>query len=313
MASVFFDPAVGGDASTVTDDSSPTTGLDNGGHRTRFVPALAQIVAIAQNVVAKAAAAAASAASALNAPGTNATSTSSLTIGTGAISLTLAQTGKAFSVGQSVNISRTSAPATTAMWGIITAFNSGTGAMTVQVPTGQTLGSGTFTDWTISLTASGTGVAGSRQVTGGGLATGGGDLTADRVITVTAATGANVHAGTSTAVAVTPKALADAMPPVSVSYAASISLDLSTGLNFDLGALTGNLVLANFTNAKVGQSGRIRIPQDATGGRTISYGTNFKAPGGPQALSTPASAVDLLVYYVRDASTVEYTLLKALS
>ncbi len=313
MASVFFDPAVGGDASTVSDDSSPTTGLDNGGHRTRFVPALAQIVAIAQNVVAKAAAAAASAASALNAPGTNATSTSSLTIGSGAISLTLAQTGKAFSVGQTVNLARTSAPATTAMWGVITAFNSGTGAMTVQVGAGQFLGSGTFTDWTISLTASGTGVPGTRQISAAGLATGGGDLTADRVITVTAATGANVQAGTSTAVAVTPKALADAMPPVSVSYAASVSLDLSTGLNFDLGALTGNLVLANFTSAKVGQSGRIRIPQDATGGRTISFGTNFKAPGGAQSLSTAANAVDLLVYFVRDASTVEYNILKAVA
>jgi hypothetical protein len=87
MASVYFDPAVGGDGSTVTDDSNASTGLDNGGHRTRFVPALAQIVAIAANVVAKAAAATASAASALGAPGTNATSTSSLTIGTGAISL----------------------------------------------------------------------------------------------------------------------------------------------------------------------------------------------------------------------------------
>ncbi len=313
MASVFFDPAVGGDASTVTDDSSPTTGLDNGGHRTRFVPALAQIVAIAANVVAKAAAAAASAASALNAPGTNATSTSSLTIGTGAISLTLAQTGKAFSVGQSVNISRTSAPATTAMWGIITAFNSGTGAMTVQVGAGQFLGSGTFTDWTVSLTASGTGVPTSRQLATSGLATGGGDLSADRTINVPAATGANVQAGSSTTTAMTPKALADAMAPTYYAYAATVSLDLATGLSFDLGALTGNLVLANFTNAKVGQSGRIRIPQDATGGRTISYGTDFKAPGGAQALSTPAHAVDLLVYYVHNASTVEYTLLKALT
>lgn len=57
MASVTFSPSVGGDGSTVTDDSSPTTGLGNGGHRTRFVPALAQLVAVASNAVASAAAA----------------------------------------------------------------------------------------------------------------------------------------------------------------------------------------------------------------------------------------------------------------
>lgn len=54
MASVYFDPAVGGDGSTVTDDSNPTTGLANGGHRARFVPALAQAVVISANAVASA-------------------------------------------------------------------------------------------------------------------------------------------------------------------------------------------------------------------------------------------------------------------
>lgn len=47
MASVNFDSTVGGDGSTVSDGTDPTTGLDGGGWRTRFVPALAQIVAIA--------------------------------------------------------------------------------------------------------------------------------------------------------------------------------------------------------------------------------------------------------------------------
>lgn len=54
MSSVNFDPAVGGDGSTVSDDANATTGLANGGHRTRFVPALSQIVAVAQWVLAKA-------------------------------------------------------------------------------------------------------------------------------------------------------------------------------------------------------------------------------------------------------------------
>lgn len=57
MASVTFTPALGGDGSTVTDDASATTGLANGGHRTRFIPALAQLVAVAAQAVANAAAA----------------------------------------------------------------------------------------------------------------------------------------------------------------------------------------------------------------------------------------------------------------
>lgn len=48
---VYFDPAVGGTGLTVTDDGNPTTGLDNDGHRARFVPALAQVVAVARYVV----------------------------------------------------------------------------------------------------------------------------------------------------------------------------------------------------------------------------------------------------------------------
>lgn len=47
MAQVIFDATVGGDGSTVSDDASPTTGLANGGHRTRFVLSLAQLVAVA--------------------------------------------------------------------------------------------------------------------------------------------------------------------------------------------------------------------------------------------------------------------------
>lgn len=51
MVSVTFTPDVGGNGLTVTDDANPTTGLANNGHRERFVPALAQVVAVAQHVV----------------------------------------------------------------------------------------------------------------------------------------------------------------------------------------------------------------------------------------------------------------------
>lgn len=159
MSIVTFPLSLGGDGSTVTDDSNVTTGLANGGHRDRFVPALAQAVAVMSGAVGlvqadadaaalSEAAAAASAASAVNSPGTNATSTSSVLIGTGSKSLTV-QIGKNFVVGQPVMVARTSAPGTTWMAGNVTAYNSGTGALTVDVV--WTRGTGTFTDWTVSL------------------------------------------------------------------------------------------------------------------------------------------------------------------
>ena len=54
MESVEFLTSVGGDGSIVTDDANPKTGLANNGHRKRFVPALAQVVAVAGNTVTKA-------------------------------------------------------------------------------------------------------------------------------------------------------------------------------------------------------------------------------------------------------------------
>jgi hypothetical protein len=66
MSSVTFDVAVGGDGSTVTDDDNASTGLREGGWKTRFVPALTQEVAVAGFVVTKANEAAQSAVDATN-------------------------------------------------------------------------------------------------------------------------------------------------------------------------------------------------------------------------------------------------------
>ena len=54
MSSVTFSTDLGGDGSTVTDDNDPTTGLDDGGHVYRFVPALAQTVVMARTAADKA-------------------------------------------------------------------------------------------------------------------------------------------------------------------------------------------------------------------------------------------------------------------
>lgn len=89
--------------------------------------------------------------SALNAPGTGATSTTSLAIGTGSKALTI-QAGKAYSIGQWLIVASTASPSN---WlsGQITAYNSTTGSLTVDVT--AVGGSGTFAAWTVSLTAAG--------------------------------------------------------------------------------------------------------------------------------------------------------------
>src|SRR5258708_6853483 len=50
---VTFSANVGGDGSTVSDDSSATTGLANGGFRTRLVPMFTQIIVIANWILGK--------------------------------------------------------------------------------------------------------------------------------------------------------------------------------------------------------------------------------------------------------------------
>lgn len=148
---------------TYTDDSDPTTGMGNGGHRTRFIPCVSDVVVVAGQVVTnattattqagiattQAAASAASAATALAAPGTNATSTTSLSISAVSKTLTI-QTGKSFVVGMTVKIASTASP-TKWMAGDITAYNSGTGSLTVKVVLVND--TGTLADWTVSITA----------------------------------------------------------------------------------------------------------------------------------------------------------------
>lgn len=85
---------------------------------------------------------------------------------------------------------------------------------------------------------------------------------------------------------------------------ATITPDFAVANNFSV-TLGGNRTLANPTNLTAGQSGAIVITQDGTGGRTLAYGSNWKFPGGTApALTTTASAVDVIAYYVESASRI---------
>lgn len=83
------------------------------------------------------------------------TSTTSLTIGTGAKTLTT-QGARGFAVGQLVKLT-SDASVANYMIGTVTAYNSSTGAMSVTVTTVG--GSGTLADWSITIVASPSGVA----------------------------------------------------------------------------------------------------------------------------------------------------------
>lgn len=86
---------------------------------------------------------------AMNFNSTNGTSASSVAIGTGNKSFTT-QTGKSYVVGMTLRIANT-ADETKWMQGEVESYNSGTGALVVNVT--HTNGSGTLAAWTISLSA----------------------------------------------------------------------------------------------------------------------------------------------------------------
>lgn len=295
MASYYSDPDVGGTGATYTDDRDPQTGLADYGYVTRLVPMLASVVAIATWVKNKAVEVAGYAASALNAPGTLSTSTTSLTIGTGSKSLTI-QTGKALAKGQTVVIANTASPGDQ-MLGYITDYNSSTGVLQVEVQSVQ--GSGTASAWTVSLAAtSAGGVPTNRTIGTSGLASGGGDLSANRTIDVPIASASDLRGKTNNTKAPTAKSLSDAVAWVSLTDQASVALNLNSGVNFEL-LIGGNRALSTPTNATAGQSGFIEVTQNGTGGWDLTPSAAYTVAGGSLNLNKSPGGVTLLGYVVK--------------
>lgn len=88
------------------------------------------------------------------------------------------------------------------------------------------------------------------------------------------------------------------------SQSGTVTLDLATSNNFSM-TLTGSSTLANPTNQVAGQTGVITITQDATGSRTLAYGSNWKfVAGTAPTLTTTANAKDQIAYYVDTTSTI---------
>jgi hypothetical protein len=98
-----------------------------------------------------------------------------------------------------------------------------------------------------------------------------------------------------------------------LSDGATITPDFADSNNFSV-TLGGNRTLANPSNLVAGQSGCIWITQDGTGSRTLAYGSYWDFTGGTApTLSTPAGAVDCLVYAVQSSTKITATLITNLS
>jgi hypothetical protein len=119
----------------------------------------------------------------------------------------------------------------------------------------------------------------------------------------TLATSSNYIANTASKL-LNANAVWSAAAPVTITDAATITPDLSTGVNFTV-TFAGNRTIANATNAKPGQSGVFRFVQDATGTRVPTYGTSYKwAAGTACTLSTAASKIDYVFYLVYSTTEI---------
>ena len=90
---------------------------------------------------------------------------------------------------------------------------------------------------------------------------------------------------------------------------ATTTLDFSAYQNFiltldpDSGS---SITLANPSTESIGQSGIMVFIQDGTGSRTLSLGTDYETAGGSGiTLSTTASAVDIVPYFVKAANSIQ--------
>ena len=82
--------------------------------------------------------------------------------------------------------------------------------------------------------------------------------------------------------------LRDINKPLALLDGATISVNASLANTFRL------RTLANPTNLSAGQHLFFRIKQDATGSRTLAFGSKYKFPGGAAVLSTAANALDVI-------------------
>lgn len=132
---------------------------------------------------------------------------------------------------------------------------------------------------------------------------GAGTVTFAMLASAALATTAQYLNNTASLVLTTDKAWA-AAAPVALTDAATVAVDMNSGINFSL-TLGGNRTMGAPSNTKNGQSGCFLIKQDGTGSRTLSWNSVYKWPAGTApTLTTTASAVDKVYYYIEDSTHI---------
>lgn len=219
----------------------------------------------------------------------NTTSTTSVAIATGSKSFTVA-TGKLLQAGQYVIVASTPSPANY-MVGQVTSYNSGTGALVVNVL--SIGGSGTLAAWTISLSPPWTGITLTGDATGSG--------TASFAVTIAA-----------NAVAFAKFVAATAKGIVGAGAAGNFQqLGLANGLDVS----GGNLIAANLTPATVAATGAITSSGGGVGYATGAGGTVTQATskgtavtlntlGGQITMNAAALAANTSVWFTVNDSQV---------
>lgn len=202
------------------------------------------------------------------------TSTTPLTIGTGAKSLTT-QAGLSFRSG-AFAMAVDAANLTNKMWGPIT-YDPDTGAMVITVAADGYEGSGSISSWYITLTG-------------------------DQGPAVALASAAEILAGNG-AKAMTAGAARTAAAKQTLTDASTIAWNLASGTNAKV-TLGANRIMGLPTNIWEGCSGRLEIVQDGTGSRLITAWNAFFDFGfdGLPVLSTGAGKIDVIYFDVYDAS-----------
>ena len=103
-----------------------------------------------------------------------------------------------------------------------------------------------------------------------------------------------------------------ATPAVAVSYPGSLTLDFATGNTFIVSLSANNCSVNTPSNATAGQSGSIYFIQNVSGSHTVAFGNAWRFPeASAPSNSTSVSSVDLVVYNVRSATTIDAVMLKS--
>lgn len=132
-----------------------------------------------------------------------------------------------------------------------------------------------------------------RVISASGLASGGGDLSADRTITVAGAAASDVRGGSDTSKALTAAALMASSAFQSLTDASTIFWNCANGFNATVTLTASGHTVGPPSGLYDGLCVSLELVQDAAGSRTVNWGSiwDFGAAGLP-VLQTTASKAD---------------------